>query len=294
MSEEEKIIPSSDNIQPSTEESNSVEQSQTENPTLQTEEMEVHKHPHHVTHKKKWGEYLLEFFMLFLAVFLGFVTENIRENFTNRESEKKSIESLIKGLASDTAQLQNVIDANAKVIRHLDSLVQLRNTDLSIKNNKKDFLKHVTIGFSEDWYFRTNDAAFQQLKSSGALRLISKQNIVDSIFKYETQNSLLTGQYEDCYHLFKESFTDFKHALNLFFYRDTSVMRYSLGYGNSDIEFKNVDAIEINPEKIKILFGDAALMAAPDEAYVNLMQDLLTYGKRLIIFLKKEYHLENE
>ena len=26
----------------------------------ETENMEVHKHPHHVTHKKKWGEYLLE------------------------------------------------------------------------------------------------------------------------------------------------------------------------------------------------------------------------------------------
>ena len=24
-----------------------------------TEHMEVHKHPHHVTHKKKWGEYFL-------------------------------------------------------------------------------------------------------------------------------------------------------------------------------------------------------------------------------------------
>jgi len=33
--------------------------------------MEVQKHPHHVTHKKKWGEYLLEFFMLFLAVLPG-------------------------------------------------------------------------------------------------------------------------------------------------------------------------------------------------------------------------------
>ena len=33
--------------------------------------MEVHKHPHHITHKKKWIEYLLEFFMLFLAVFLA-------------------------------------------------------------------------------------------------------------------------------------------------------------------------------------------------------------------------------
>jgi len=48
--------------------------------------MEVHKHPHHVTHKKKWTEYLLEFFMLFLAVFLGFVADNIRENSVERLS----------------------------------------------------------------------------------------------------------------------------------------------------------------------------------------------------------------
>ena len=48
------------------------------NPNQETE-MEVQKHPHHVTHKKKWTEYLLEFFMLFLAVFLGFVAENISE-----------------------------------------------------------------------------------------------------------------------------------------------------------------------------------------------------------------------
>ena len=43
--------------------------------------MEVHKHPHHVIHKKKWGEYLLEFLMLFLSVFLGFVTESIKKFF---------------------------------------------------------------------------------------------------------------------------------------------------------------------------------------------------------------------
>src|SRR5215212_5505470 len=57
--------------------------------------MEVHKHPHHVTHKKKWGEYLLEFFMLFFAVFLGFVAENIREGFVERHKEKEYMHSLL-------------------------------------------------------------------------------------------------------------------------------------------------------------------------------------------------------
>lgn len=34
-------------------------QIQTSNIPPQTENMEVHKHPHHVTHKKKWGEYFI-------------------------------------------------------------------------------------------------------------------------------------------------------------------------------------------------------------------------------------------
>ena len=29
-------------------------------PQSQPENMEIHKHPHHVTQKKKWEEYLLE------------------------------------------------------------------------------------------------------------------------------------------------------------------------------------------------------------------------------------------
>lgn len=71
-------------------------------------------------------------------------------------------------------------------------------------------------------------------------------------------------------------------------------MRYSLGYGNNDVEFRNIDAVSINTdkEKVNILFGDAALMAAPDEAYIHLMQDQLSYGKNLIGFLKHEYNLE--
>src|SRR5437762_10186045 len=54
-------------------------------PVTQSESpvMEVHKHPHHVTHKKKWGEYLLEFFMVFLAVTSGLFAEGYRENVSD-------------------------------------------------------------------------------------------------------------------------------------------------------------------------------------------------------------------
>ncbi len=79
------------------------------NPNQESELMEVHKHPHHVTHKKKWGEYLLEFFMLFLAVFLGFLAENLREHQIEKEREKQFIESFVEDLKSDTATIYNML-----------------------------------------------------------------------------------------------------------------------------------------------------------------------------------------
>ncbi len=39
--------------------------------TSDIENMEVHKHPHHVMHTREWGEHMLKFFMLFFAVFLS-------------------------------------------------------------------------------------------------------------------------------------------------------------------------------------------------------------------------------
>ncbi len=57
MSEEEKINQPAEDNPPSTEESKTVAESLIDNYQPSTT-MEVHKHPHHVTHKKKWVEYL--------------------------------------------------------------------------------------------------------------------------------------------------------------------------------------------------------------------------------------------
>ena len=45
--------------------------------------MEVHHHPEMPhRHRKKFGEYIKEGLMIFLAVFMGFVAENIREHLS--------------------------------------------------------------------------------------------------------------------------------------------------------------------------------------------------------------------
>ena len=63
MSEEQNILEEEpiDNKQPTDENSPPVPDAGllTTNQKLETEEMEVNKHPHHVSHKKKWGEYFI-------------------------------------------------------------------------------------------------------------------------------------------------------------------------------------------------------------------------------------------
>src|SRR5476651_2209716 len=71
----------------------------------ETENMEVHHHPdlHHKS--KKWKEYFLEFLMIFLAVTMGFIAENIREHFTEHKNAKILAESLLQDIKNDAASL---------------------------------------------------------------------------------------------------------------------------------------------------------------------------------------------
>ena len=114
---------------------NTQSPSQTEQP-----DMEVHKHPHHVTHKKKWSEYLLEFLMIFLAVFLGFIAENIRENYVEHRRAREYAQFLYNDLKKDTADLNRAIGIKQWQNENLDSLIILINTTDPIKKKRESFI----------------------------------------------------------------------------------------------------------------------------------------------------------
>jgi hypothetical protein len=175
------ITPISENLQEETISSKDME-AVTKN--QETENMEVHKHPHHVTHKKKWGEYLLEFFMLFLAVFLGFMAENIREHSVERHREKEYIVSLIQDLKTDTANLSYVIRVYESQHKRQDTLLMALDS-LGIGYNATFIrLAYSVMGFPDFIY---SDATMQQLKSAGGLRLIRNKKAVDSINAYSSE-----------------------------------------------------------------------------------------------------------
>src|SRR6185437_12384486 len=85
--------------------------------------MEVHHHPQLKHSPKPWKEYLLEGLMIFLAVMMGFIAENIRETITNSEHVKQLASQLVRDLKNDTASLQANIVYETKLGKRIDSLV---------------------------------------------------------------------------------------------------------------------------------------------------------------------------
>ncbi|MFI5134818.1 MAG: hypothetical protein ACHQD9_03090 [Chitinophagales bacterium] len=256
--------------------------------------METHTNHLHNAPGKNFWHYLFEFFMLFLAVFCGFLAENLREKLVDNENEKESIHSLINSLASDTSQLKIIIAFNNTLVQNLDSLILLKKADLTVDENKKKFYQYGSVGVLQEWFFKTNDAALQQLKSSGMLRLIKKQNIVDSIFGYESKNDLTMEQERDSYFYYQQSLADYKKVTDLTLLRDTSAVSSNMTLYILTYHFKHVNQLTLSSdeEKLDAVFNNAALVAIGLEVYVQFMQDQLSYGKKLIALLQREYHIQ--
>jgi hypothetical protein len=149
--------------------------------------MEVHHHSHIPTSReKKWTHYFWEFLMLFLAVFCGFLAEYQLEHLIEKQREKQFMESMVEDLKTDTIELKKAIDISEKIGRYSDSvlyvLLAYRGSD-TIPARLANIIG--TAGQRLDLI--NTDRTSSQLKNSGAMRLIRKKNVSDSILSYWKQ-----------------------------------------------------------------------------------------------------------
>jgi hypothetical protein len=156
------------------------------NPNHETENMEVHHHPH--VGKKNFKEYLLEGLMIFLAVTMGFFAESLREHLVNKEHEKQYMSSFIEDLSKDENRLPILIRAiEDQQLRPADSLFDLL-PKMSVQapaNNIYQYLRIVVR--QQDVHLFVTDRTIQQIKNSGEMRLISDKQISNSIIEYYKQ-----------------------------------------------------------------------------------------------------------
>ena len=154
--------------------------------------MEIHHHSH--TARKKWNHYFWEFLMLFLAVTLGFFVENQREHYIEHQREKAYMRSLTGDLKQDTASINRSAILRTNVASMVDSLLILLKTGEPQQVSSRIYYLARKIPYS-DGRFSFNTKTFDQLKSSGNLRLIRKIEVLDSISDYyhDAANAAIRG-----------------------------------------------------------------------------------------------------
>ena len=150
--------------------------------------MEVHAHAHTDDPdihrgKKKFTHYLFEFFMLFLAIFCGFLAENWREHNVEHQREKQFILSYIEDLKIDTANIGINIVLRTNKINELDSLILFLND--ADPNQHGRMLYFWARKLTRTNRFLSADRTIKQLKNSGGLRLIRNQSSSNSIMSYD-------------------------------------------------------------------------------------------------------------
>ncbi|MBD0333765.1 MAG: hypothetical protein ICV66_14055, partial [Chitinophagaceae bacterium] len=126
---------------------------------------------------------LLEFFMLFLAVFLGFIAENIREHSVEKERLHQYLRSMLSDINRNTEAMDSAIKQNKTMIVNYRELMDGLLQDTFMLDRFAFAKKMGAV-----WYrgFINKNETFEQMKSSGTLRYIRNENLLNGILQYQT------------------------------------------------------------------------------------------------------------
>jgi hypothetical protein len=140
--------------------------------------MEVHHHSHH---PKKWKEYITEFVMLFLAVSLGFMAENIREHQIEKQREIAYLQNVHEDLKLDLINIDDVISSNTIRLQAMDTLFQLINNNTITNEDVYYYIRNLALRAT----FESSHVGLDQIKSAGGLRMVKNPEIISGIQEYE-------------------------------------------------------------------------------------------------------------
>jgi len=149
--------------------------------------MEVHSHAHHAAHKKKWHEYILEFAMLFLAVFLGFLAENFREHQVEHNREREYMVTMVEDLESDIPIIDSTLREWELVKISVDSVADAITPSIGTTDLAKVY-RHINEALNP-WSFKYNDRTITQLKNAGGFRLLRNDKVSHAIISYDQFNN---------------------------------------------------------------------------------------------------------
>lgn len=248
--------------------------------------MEVHHHSH--TPRKKWHHYFFEFLMLFLAVTLGFLVENQREHFIENKREKEYIRSMIEDLRLDTAGLSDDNNTRKEAVIMYDSVITLLNKKNRTQFEQQRIYYLIRMGLRSSPFPKLNDRTYEQMKSSGNLRLIHDKEIADKITKYYFNTKEFSINSDQTL-LRLQSLIEYQGKVfdGAVFQEMTNTKSFEINQPTGNPALITEDKKILNELSVRIHYVLSILLYSR-----NFITGLQNEASQLIGSLKKEYELE--
>jgi len=127
---------------------------------------------------RNWKKYLFEFGLLFLAVFLGFFADSLREENSEKKQAYELAKSFYEELKNDSVTVLSKMEGRIKKERAIEYMVSFFK-DSSLQTTSKslsiNFLWATTV--RTPVIFTPRTVILEQLKSSGSLRYFKNQRL---------------------------------------------------------------------------------------------------------------------
>ena len=227
--------------------------------------------------------------MIFLAVTMGFFAENIREHFKNGDEINSDMQSMIADLQSDVAMYNATIASNQLSDHRIDTLISLLKLDRSNTSQIYFLARFIT---ANNIIYTPDTRTFEQMKSSGALKLIESRSILDSI----------SGYYQSLQFFISQSSLQRQKVVDVHLVNSLLFDGYTFQQMFANVE-ASLDVDILKPENNPPLLSDDSyvinkVIIAYHYLYgtteINNRAAVLSrqHAQRLIDVLKKRYHLE--
>lgn len=241
--------------------------------------MEVHHHPE--VEKKGFKEYLLEGLMIFIAVMMGFIAENIRENITNKEHARQLTTQLVQDLKTDTAQLNKAINFQEHIVIANDSLFRLSQQPLAKVDLKE--IQRLIIASHNLFPFRPSGGASAAIKNELHLKQFAESDIIHHIAQYE-RDAELAHTTQDVYLQYQRSMLD-------------PFLRQHFTPTNVDAAFNNkplpdAQMRDLTQADLTQFSADMALTKVVSAELVRDYKGAKEGATTLLQYVQKEYDLE--
>jgi hypothetical protein len=244
--------------------------------------MEVHAHTHTDSHRKSWTHYFWEFFMMFLAVFCGFLAENQREHFVENNRAKEYAVLLMEDLKNDSVYISQLTTNQTMMLLRADSLLAILSSDQFMNNNFKIIYLFNHIGTLVDFKpaFRVN---FEQIKNSGSLRYFKNKKLVSLLSEFDRLLETTAEVYKGYNDFILQNFTPF--AIN-----HLNTLQYDIA--TRTVLVSHPDIYGWDKKESILLANKVNLKKTYDVFFISyFLKKCMEQTSSLIIKIKNEYHL---